>query len=161
LIIDRNATVLTQIVADVLDVSRILSGKLLLNTQPVDVRGVVTETVETRRPATEAKRLDVRVQLDDDAAVVSADPDRLRQVVWNLVSNTVKLTPEGGWVHIGVAQAQRGIADLDAMPDEQLPNLGEAQAVPKPALHRGPLLLTKGSQRFENRHSVGRSNSYR
>ena len=103
-IIDRNATVLTQIVADVLDVSRIISGKLLLNVQPLDVRGLVTETIENVRPATQAKRLEVHVQLDDDAAVVSADPDRLQQVVWNLISNAVKFTPEGGSIHVGVAQ---------------------------------------------------------
>ncbi len=110
-IIDRNATMLTQIVADVLDVSRIISGKLLLNVQPLDVRGLVTETVETVRPATEAKRLQVNVQIDDDAAVVSADPDRLQQVVWNLISNAVKFTPEGGSIDVGVAQ-ENGHVDI-------------------------------------------------
>jgi PAS domain S-box-containing protein len=102
--IDRNAMTLARIVEDVLDVSRIISGKLRLNIQPVDLAALVRDTVETVRPAAEAKRLNVEIQVDPNAAPISGDGDRLQQVVWNLLSNAVKFTPTGGRIQVRIEQ---------------------------------------------------------
>jgi signal transduction histidine kinase len=102
-IVELNATSLTQIVEDVLDVSRIISGKIRLNVQPVDLPRVVTEAVDTVLPAAHAKGVRIKTMLDPRAAPVAGDPERLQQVVWNLVSNAVKFTSRGGQIHIRVA----------------------------------------------------------
>jgi signal transduction histidine kinase/CheY-like chemotaxis protein len=100
--VERNATALTQIVEDILDVSRIISGKIRLNIQPVDVSDVVKNAVETMTPAADAKQIRVQTILDSGAGPISGDPDRLQQVVWNLVSNAVKFTPKQGIVQVRV-----------------------------------------------------------
>ena len=96
--IERNATIQTQIVSDVLDISRITSGKIRLSPRRVDVREVVTAAVDTTRLAAEAKRIDLRSTLPPDPQFVWADADRLQQVVWNLLANAVKFTPQGGHI---------------------------------------------------------------
>ena len=98
--VERNATMLTQIVGDVLDVSRIITGKIRLNIQPVDVPSVIRNALETITPAADAKQLSVNTILDPRASPVSGDPDRLQQIVWNLVSNAVKFTPKGGRIQV-------------------------------------------------------------
>src|SRR4029078_4297880 len=100
--IARNATSLTQIVEDVLDVSRIISGKLRLHVQPVDVPMVVETAVETVIPAAEAKGVRIETVIDPLAAPISGDPERLQQIVWNLMSNAVKFTNRGGKVQVHV-----------------------------------------------------------
>ena len=98
--IERNATSLTQIVEDVLDVSRIISGKVRLNVQPVDLPRVVHDALETVLPAANAKGVRVETVLDPHAAPIAGDPERLQQVVWNLVANAVKFTGRGGKVQV-------------------------------------------------------------
>src|SRR2546428_11584810 len=99
--VERNATMLTQIVGDILDVSRIITGKIRLNIQPVDVPAVIKSALETITPAADAKQLRVHTILDPRASPISGDPDRLQQIVLNLTSNAVKLTPQGGHMHDG------------------------------------------------------------
>jgi PAS domain S-box-containing protein len=98
--IERNARALTQIVEDVLDVSRIISGKIRLHIEPIDLSQVVRSAVDTVFPAAEAKQIRLQTELDPRAATVPGDPDRLQQVVWNLVSNAVKFTEPHGLVQI-------------------------------------------------------------
>jgi PAS domain S-box-containing protein len=98
--VERNARWLTQIVDDVLDVSRIISGKIRLDVQPVDLANVVNNAVATVQPAADAKGVRVHGLIDPRTSPVSGDPDRLQQVVWNLVSNAVKFTPKGGRVQV-------------------------------------------------------------
>src|SRR5438105_379111 len=98
----RNASSLTRIVEDILDVSRIISGKIRLTIQPVDVGEVVKNAVETVTPAADAKQIRVQPIVDPRAGPISGDPDRLQQVVWNLVSNAVKFTPKHGVVQVRV-----------------------------------------------------------
>ena len=98
--IERNATSLTQIVEDVLDVSRIISGKVRLNVQPVDLPQVVREALEAVMPAANAKGVRVETIIDPRAAPVAGDPERLQQVIWNLVANAVKFTGRGGKVQV-------------------------------------------------------------
>jgi PAS domain S-box-containing protein len=96
----RNAASLTQIVEDVLDVSRIVSGKLRLNVQAVELSQIVREAVETSQPAADAKKIRLDVIVDPRGTLVSGDPDRLRQVLWNLCSNAVKFSERGGRVEV-------------------------------------------------------------
>jgi PAS domain S-box-containing protein len=98
--LERNSRALTKIVEDVLDVSRIVSGKLRLNVQPVELASIIDSAVGTVRPAADAKGVRLTTVVDPRVAPVSGDPDRLQQVVWNLLSNAVKFTPKGGRVQI-------------------------------------------------------------
>ena len=98
--LERNATSLTQIVEDVLDVSRIAAGKIRLNVQSIDLPVVLHDALATVMPAAEAKGVRIQSIVDPDAGPVSGDPDRLQQVMWNLLSNAVKFTPRGGRVQV-------------------------------------------------------------
>ena len=98
--LERNARWLTQIVDDVLDVSRIVSGKLRLDVQPVELPIIVDNAVATIQPAADAKGVRVQTMVDPRVGPVSGDPGRLQQVVWNLVSNAVKFTPKKGRVQV-------------------------------------------------------------
>jgi PAS domain S-box-containing protein len=100
--LERNATALTQIVEDVLDVSRIVAGKIRLDVQPVELPLIVDNAVATMQPAADAKGVRVQTIVDPRVGPVSGDPDRLQQVVWNLLSNAVKFTPKGGRVQVRV-----------------------------------------------------------
>jgi len=100
--IERNARMLTKLVEDVLDVSRIVSGKMRLNVQSVNVADVAGQAIEAILPAADAKGVRVEMHIDPDTGVVQGDPDRLQQVVWNLLSNAVKFTGRGGFVRIEV-----------------------------------------------------------
>jgi PAS domain S-box-containing protein len=100
--LERNATSLTQIVEDVLDVSRIVAGKIRLDVQPVDLPLVVHNAIETVHPAAGAKGVQLQAIVDPNVGPVSGDPDRLQQVVWNLLSNGVKFTPRDGRVQVRV-----------------------------------------------------------
>ena len=98
--IERNAKVQVQLVEDLLDFSRVVTGKLRLALAPVEPTQVVEAAVEVVRPAAEAKGVRLQVLLDPDAGVLSGDAGRLQQVVWNLLSNAVKFTPKGGRVYV-------------------------------------------------------------
>ena len=100
--LERNAAALTQIVEDVLEVSRIVSGKIRLDVQPVDLPLVVHNAIATVQPAADAKGVRVHTIVDPRAGSVSGDPDRLQQVAWNLLSNAVKFTPRQGRVQVRV-----------------------------------------------------------
>ncbi len=103
-VVVRNATSLTQIVEDVLDVSRIISGKLRLDVQAVELPSIIQDTVETVRPAADAKGIRLDVIVNPRTAPVSGDPARLRQILWNLCSNAVKFTERGGRVQVRLEQ---------------------------------------------------------
>jgi PAS domain S-box-containing protein len=99
-VIERNARAQTQIIEDLLDMSRIISGKIRLDVQRIDLANVVRAAIETVGPAAAAKEIRLRSVLDPLACGVSGDPNRLQQVFWNLLSNAVKFTPKGGTVQI-------------------------------------------------------------
>jgi PAS domain S-box-containing protein len=98
--LERNARWLTQIVDDVLDVSRIVSGKIRLDVQAVELASIVDNAVATVQPAADAKGVRLQSLIDPRVGQVSGDPDRLQQVVWNLLANAVKFTPKGGRVQV-------------------------------------------------------------
>jgi len=99
-IILRNVNAQVRLIDDLLDLSRVASGKLRLAVQPVDLQRVVEEALDGIRPAAAAKNIRLQPVLASPGGPVSGDPDRLQQVVWNLLSNAVKFTPKGGRVQI-------------------------------------------------------------
>ena len=103
-VLDKNAGALTQIVEDVLDISRIISGKIRLQLQPVSLTPIVVHSIETVQPGADAKGVQVAVETDDEAASVAGDADRLQQVFWNLLSNAVKFTPHQGRILVNVSR---------------------------------------------------------
>lgn len=98
--IERNSRVQAQLIEDLLDISRIISGKLRLDVQRVDLAEVIEAALAAVVPAAEARGVHLHTMLDPLAAPVSGDPARLQQVVWNLLSNAVKFTPKGGRVQV-------------------------------------------------------------
>jgi signal transduction histidine kinase/CheY-like chemotaxis protein len=98
--IERNATSLTQMVEDVLDISRIVSGKLRLRVQPVELPEIVRNAIDAVTPAADAKGVRIEAILDPQAAPVSGDPERLQQILWNLLSNAVKFTERSGRIQV-------------------------------------------------------------
>jgi CheY-like chemotaxis protein/nitrogen-specific signal transduction histidine kinase len=98
--IERNAVNQAQLIEDLLDVSRIISGKLRLDVRLVSFVDVVQAAIESARPAIDAKQIRVKAVLDSEALSLMGDASRLQQVVWNLLSNATKFTPKGGSIQI-------------------------------------------------------------
>jgi PAS domain S-box-containing protein len=98
--IDRNARLQTRLIADVLDLSRIVSGRLRLTLNPLELSPVLEAVLDIVRPVAEAKAITLRKVIDSYPCLVSGDADRLQQVVWNLLSNAIKFTPRGGSVEL-------------------------------------------------------------
>ncbi|HEX8650448.1 MAG TPA: CHASE domain-containing protein [Pyrinomonadaceae bacterium] len=102
--IERNAKSQSQIIEDILDVSRIITGKLSISVEPVELVTVIESAINAVRPAVEAKGIQVETAFDAGAHRVSGDANRLQQVVWNLLSNAVKFTPHGGRMQVRLRQ---------------------------------------------------------
>ncbi len=98
--IERSARSEAQLIEDLLDVSRIIAGKLRLDVRRVDLVPVIRAGIAVVQPAADAKNIRVQAILDPEAGTVAGDPERLQQVAWNLLSNAVKFTPEGGRVQV-------------------------------------------------------------
>lgn len=113
--IERNATMQTQLIEDLLDVSRILQGKTSLNVCPVDLAWTIEAAIDTVRLSAQAKSIQVECLIAPTVGVVLGDPNRLQQVIWNLLSNAIKFTPSGGRVSIHLdsdgTQAQIHVSD--------------------------------------------------
>jgi signal transduction histidine kinase len=103
-VVERNAWAQKQIIEDILDVSRVITGKLQMNLTAVDLVATVDAALDAVRPAMEAKDIKIETILDSSLRLVSGDPDRLQQVIWNILSNAAKFTPAGGQVQIAVGQ---------------------------------------------------------
>lgn len=104
-VIKNNAQLQSQLVDDILDVSRIISGKLRLKLGPVDFRAVIQATLDTLQPAAEAKGITVQTTMAE-CDLLHADHARLQQVLWNLLSNAIKFTPKGGHVYLDLTCAE-------------------------------------------------------
>jgi PAS domain S-box-containing protein len=107
--IDRNATLQAKLVEDLLDVSRIITGKLRLRIANVDPISVMEAAINSVRPAAEAKAIRIDAALDSSAGLIAADGDRLQQVMWNLLSNAIKFTPAGGHVCVRMQRGPGGL----------------------------------------------------
>jgi signal transduction histidine kinase len=107
--IERNARTLTKLIDDLLDVSRIVGGKLRLDLRPAEPAEVIRDAIETVLPAADAKRIAIETHIDPTVSPILCDPERLQQVVWNLLSNAIKFTPPDGRVEVRIEQ------DIDAL----------------------------------------------
>jgi PAS domain S-box-containing protein len=117
-VIEASARSQAQLIGDLLDISRIISGKLRLDVQPLELAPVIAAAMDVVHPAAEAKSIRLAARVSQSVGMVSGDPDRMQQVVWNLLSNAVKFTPEGGSVEVSLrrvgAQAELVVRDTGA-----------------------------------------------
>jgi signal transduction histidine kinase len=104
-IIDRNAKVQAQLIEDILDVARIVSGKPRLDLRPVNLQQVVQSAVDSTQPAADEKNISLQLGIDSKAKPVLGDSARLEQIVWNLLTNSVKFTPAGGHINVDLISA--------------------------------------------------------
>lgn len=107
--IERNARSQSQLIDDLLDVSRIITGKLQIEARPVDLNAVIEAAIDAVRPAFEAKAIHFESEVEADAGLVAGDPTRLQQIFWNLFSNAVKFTHEQGRVRVKTTRTPSGI----------------------------------------------------
>jgi PAS domain S-box-containing protein len=128
--IESSAKLQTQLVADILDVSRIITGKLRIEVKWVELKEVVTAAIETLLPAAVAKGIAIDLQVDPVLEPVRGDPERLQQVMWNLLSNAIKFCSRGGLVAITIIDAENMVEvivadDGEGIPAEVLPHIFE------------------------------------
>ncbi|HEV7578203.1 MAG TPA: ATP-binding protein [Caldimonas sp.] len=107
--IARNAQAQARLIEDLLDMNRIVSGKVRLELQPTDIAAVVDAAVDSIRPSADAKALRLEVAVDAKAGVLAGDPNRLQQIVWNLLTNAVKFTPRGGRIEVTLKRVDAGV----------------------------------------------------
>lgn len=105
-VIERNARAQNSLINNMLDVSSAITGKLRLNVQPMMPERIIQTCVDLLQPAVEAKNIQLQIELDSQAGPVSADADRLRQIVWNLLVNAIKFTPKGGHVRVNLRRVR-------------------------------------------------------
>src|SRR5215510_8840080 len=103
-IIERNARAQSQLVEDLLDISRVITGKLTLDVRSVELAQIIEAAMDSIRPAAEAKSIQLRSRIESRDSLVSGDPNRLQQIVWNLLSNAVKFTPRHGRVEVSLGR---------------------------------------------------------
>jgi PAS domain S-box-containing protein len=146
--IERNARAQSQLIEDLLDVSRIITGKLRIDVRVVDPNSFIEAAVEAVRPAAEAKGVRLQKVMDTGVVSVSGDPVRLQQVVWNLLSNAIKFTPRGGRVQVRLervnSHVEVSVSDTGAgIPADFLPHVFDRfrQADQKTTRHHGGLGL--------------------
>jgi signal transduction histidine kinase/ActR/RegA family two-component response regulator len=107
--IERSGKAQLQLIEDLLDTARIISGKMKLEFQPVDPVAIISAALNTMRPVADNKGVAITMDLDPEAGQITGDPDRLQQVVWNLMSNAIKFTPGGGRVRVELRRGSPGV----------------------------------------------------
>ena len=105
-VIERNVRSQAQLIDDLVDVSRVVSGKFRLDVRPLELASVIKGAAESQRPASDAKQIKLLLVLDERVGLVSGDSERLQQVMWNLISNAIKFTPKGGRVQVVLGRAE-------------------------------------------------------
>ncbi len=105
-VIERSAYTQAQLIEDLLDISRIIRGKMQLKVMPLPLQRVINASLDTIRIAAQAKKIELQTNLEKNVGLVSGDPDRLQQVIWNLLNNAIKFTPEGGTISIEIEQVK-------------------------------------------------------
>jgi signal transduction histidine kinase/ActR/RegA family two-component response regulator len=105
-VIERSVTSQAQLIDDLVDVSRVVSGKFRLDVRPIDLVPVIKAAADSQVPASDAKHIRLQLVLDERAGLISGDSERLQQVMWNLISNAIKFTPKGGRVQVVLQRAE-------------------------------------------------------
>ncbi|MBD2256570.1 PAS domain-containing protein [Pseudanabaena sp. FACHB-2040] len=122
--IERNAQAQTQLIEDLLDISRIIRGHIRLNLRPTRLSPIIEAALDTIGPAASSKAIQIAAQFDPAADCISADPDRLQQIIWNLLSNAVKFTPENGRVEVGLSLVMRPGSSASGEPSQATDKAG-------------------------------------
>jgi signal transduction histidine kinase len=104
--IHRNATAQAQLIEELLEASRLITGKVLLNLEPTDVVPILEAAIDIVRPRAAAKNIEIVTSFESDIATITTDPTRLQQMVWNLLTNAIKFTPDGGRIEIRAERAK-------------------------------------------------------
>ena len=112
-VIKRNAGIQRRMIEDLLDVARILTGKMIINTDLVDVRNVIKAALDSVSPAASAKAIRLDKDFQDSLPLIVGDADRLQQVAWNLLSNSIKFTPHSGYVQLRLAHCESHVEFSD------------------------------------------------
>jgi PAS domain S-box-containing protein len=125
-VIDRNLSTQKKLIEDLLNVSRIVSGKLAIDPSPINLVAVIRQTVDSVQPSADARQLHLELELDLHVGTVRLDPVRFQQIVWNLLTNAVKFTPPGGLIQVKLkrsdGQAILSVSDTgEGIPSEFLP----------------------------------------
>ena len=139
--IERNVRAQNRLVEDLLDVSRIVTGKMQLHVQSVAMAQVIEAAIASARPAAEARGIRLQVVLDSQVSTVSGDADRLQQIVWNLISNAIKFTPKGGRVQVRLERLDSHVAITvsdtgDGLAPEFLPYVFDRFSQADPSIKR-------------------------
>lgn len=108
-VIERNARAQGTLISDLLDVSRIISGKLRIKLQTVELAGLMRAAIDVTQPAATSKGVELILRVDPKCRDISADPDRFQQILWNLLVNAVRFTPRGGRVEVAAEQRENGV----------------------------------------------------
>jgi signal transduction histidine kinase len=108
-VIKRNAGMQRRLIEDLLDISRILTGKMIIKTEQVDLEAVINAALDSVRPAANLKGVQLNIQIDESARSITGDSDRLRQVIWNLLANSMKFTASGGHVDVHLQNGARDV----------------------------------------------------
>ena len=137
-IIERNARSQGRLIDDLLDVSRIITGNLQLDVRPLNVAPIVQAAIDALRPAADAKGIPIETELDDASCLVSGDPNRLQQVIWNLLMNAIKFTPRGGRVSLRLECFPGSAGSLPASSSASSP----VPLLPSSPLHSSHVRLT-------------------
>ena len=111
-VIERNARSQAQLIEDLLDITRITSGKISLELRPIDLVNVVSAAIDTVRPTAESKNISIERNFPTAPVIISGDHERLQQVIWNLLSNAVKFTPNNGRIEIRLRQSDRDSVEI-------------------------------------------------
>ncbi len=127
--INRNTRALAQMIEDLLDVSRVITGKLHLSLNPTSLIPIIEAAIDTVRPATQAKNITIHTALEPNIGIVMADGNRLQQVIWNLLTNAVKFSSEGGKIEVRLSKSQDKdqVSNLDSFSSEK-PDFSEREA---------------------------------
>ena len=129
-VVERNTRAQAQLIEDLLDMSRVVTGHLRLDMRRVELPGVIQSAMDAVKPASEAKGLEIAVELDASVGPISGDPDRLQQIVWNLLTNSVKFTNKGGRIDVSLtAEGEDAVLRVKdtgiGMPADLLPYIFE------------------------------------
>jgi PAS domain S-box-containing protein len=127
--IERNANTQSQLIEDILDVSQIIRGKLRLNFTPLSIVSVIQAAIDSVRPQAEAKAIEINAVLDSSNVKISGDPVRIQQVVWNLLTNAVKFTPENGKVEVKLTVGNERYGNFDDGVIPEQPSYAQIQVI--------------------------------
>jgi PAS domain S-box-containing protein len=105
----RNARAQRQLIDDLLDISRVITGKLRLDVRPLDLAPMVKAIVDDARPSADARSIHLQIAIDPLESPISGDPDRIRQIIWNLLTNAIKFTPKGGRVEVRLERIESNV----------------------------------------------------